>query len=35
MRVLLATDGSESATNAVETVRSLQLPAGSVEKPSR
>jgi nucleotide-binding universal stress UspA family protein len=30
MRVLLATDGSESANNAVETVRSLALPAGSV-----
>jgi nucleotide-binding universal stress UspA family protein len=30
MRVLLATDGSESANNAVETVRSLGLPSGSV-----
>jgi nucleotide-binding universal stress UspA family protein len=30
MRILLATDGSESASNAVETVRNLALPAGSV-----
>jgi nucleotide-binding universal stress UspA family protein len=30
MRVLLATDGSESAKNAVETVRTLALPAGSI-----
>jgi nucleotide-binding universal stress UspA family protein len=30
MRILLATDGSESANNAVETVRSLALPSGSV-----
>ena len=30
MRVLLATDGSESANNAVQTVQGLALPAGSV-----
>jgi nucleotide-binding universal stress UspA family protein len=30
MKILLATDGSESASNAVETVRTLTLPAGTV-----
>lgn len=29
MKILLATDGSESANNAVDTVRSLSLPAGT------
>lgn len=29
MRILLATDGSESANSAIETVRSLKLPAGA------
>lgn len=29
MKILLATDGSESANDAVETVRSLALPAGT------
>ena len=29
MKILLATDGSTSANNAVETVSSLALPAGT------
>lgn len=29
MKIVLATDGSESASNAVETVRSIALPAGT------